>query len=263
MRKVFLAVTVVVINLISWQGCMYETLPSPVNCDADPVILELVSVEDANCALKDGSAHLHASGGTGIYSFSVGENETQGDSVFLNLAAGTYDFSVRDNNGCSATLPATVKNKDGVNLTYETTNAGCNNSNGTIVVNAMDGIPPYQFKMDDSAFSTDNNFTDLFPGNYTVAVSDATGCENSQAVRVKSGISYSASVAGIIQNNCQVSSCHDGTQFPDFRVFKNIHDNAAQIKVLTGDRSMPQEGTLTQAQINMIACWVDDGALNN
>jgi hypothetical protein len=94
-------------------------------------------------------------------------------------------------------------------------------------------------------------------------VKDASGCEIEQTVRITSGIGYAASIAPIIQNNCAVSGCHSGTQAPDFRVFKNIQDNAAQIKVLTGNKTMPQNGTLSQSQIDMIACWVDDGAPAN
>jgi len=35
------------------------------------------------------------------------------------------------------------------------------------------------------------------------------------------------------------------------------------MKARTQSRNMPKEGTLTQAEIDAIGCWVDDGALNN
>jgi hypothetical protein len=108
-----------------------------------------------------------------------------------------------------------------------------------------------------------NTFSGLPRGDYTVVVGDDTGCEVSQVVRVTSGVSFSGTLAKIIEKNCAISGCHAGSQFPDFRVFKNIHDNALQIKKLTGDHTMPQQGSLTQAEINTIACWVDDGAANN
>lgn len=263
MRKTFFYWIISTVNLVSWQGCVYETIPGPVNCAENPVVLELVSVEDSNCASKNGSIEVVASGGSGNYRFTLGNNGTQTVPVFGGLAAGVYEISVADENNCTGTLQATVKNANGLNISIETTEAGCNSSNGSITVTPSDGAAPYHFKIDDANFTTTNTFTGLFPGEYAIVVNDATGCEVSQAVKVRSGVSFSASVSKIIEDNCTISGCHNGSQFPNFRVFKNIHDNAAQIKALTGNRSMPVDGTLTQTQINTIACWVDDGALDN
>ncbi len=263
MRKIIFFVIIVIVNSISWQSCVYETIPGPVNCDVNPVVLELVSVEDSNCALIDGRLEVRASGGGGNYRFMLGNNDEQLVSVFQDLAAGVYEISVADKNNCSATLEVVVKNKNGLNITFATTEAGCNTSNGSITVSPIDGTVPYNFKIDNSNFTIDNTFTDLPAGKYMIVVSDAAGCEISQTIKVKTGVSFSASISEIIKNNCAVGRCHNGSQFPDFRVFKNIHDNASQIKLLTGNRTMPLTGSLTQVQINAIACWVDDGAPDN
>ena len=250
-------------GMILEQRCEYEKLRGPVDCEENPVTLKLVATTDADCALMDATIKVAASGGEPPYNFVIDGREPQPDSLFENLAAGVYQVSAVDINKCSATLEVTLKNSNGLNLSFETGNAGCGGSNGRLTVNAVDGTAPYQFKLDNGNFSAVNSFDGLSSGEYTLTAKDASGCVVSQKMRVKSGISYSATVAGIIENNCAVYGCHSGSQFPDFRVFKNIHDNAAQIKKLTADRTMPQEGTLTQEQINQIACWVDDGALNN
>lgn len=252
-----------IVNTICWQGCVYDKLPGPIQCDENPVVVELVSVEDSNCALTDGSLEVRASGGTGNYRFHLGDNSEQLASVFSGLAAGVYEATAADDNDCSGTLEVVVKNKTGMNITFETTVAGCNASNGSIILTPFGGTAPYNYKIGNSAFSTDSTFTDLSPGNYTIAVNDLTGCEVTQEIKIRSGVSFSGSISSIIQTNCIVSGCHNGSQFPDFRVFKNIVDNAAQIKKLTGNRTMPEEGSLTQAEIDIIACWIDDGAANN
>ena len=65
-------------------------------------------------------------------------------------------------------------------------------------------------------------------------------------------------------NNCAVSGCHNGTQFPDFRSLSNIQQNKDQIRQRTQTGNMPPNGrSLTQQQIDLIACWIDDGALDN
>jgi len=76
-------------------------------------------------------------------------------------------------------------------------------------------------------------------------------------------VSFLQSVSPIIQRSCAVSGCHAGDQPPDWRVFSNIQDKAQLIKIRTQNRTMPKIGTLTQEEIDLIACWVDQGALDN
>lgn len=75
-------------------------------------------------------------------------------------------------------------------------------------------------------------------------------------------ISFVTDIQPIINNKC--ISCHNGSQpIPDFRTYQVIKNNAAKVKQLTASRVMPQTGTLTDAQIKLIGCWVDDGAPDN
>lgn len=261
-RKVFAGITMIA-GLVLLQGCQYETLKGPVDCEENPVLLQVAFTSDADCALMDGSIRLTASGGAAPYTFAMEDREPQADSLFQGLGAGIYQVSAIDVNNCSATVEVTLKNKNGLNIAFDTRTAGCNGSEGGLTVTATDGTEPYQFKLDDGNFSSSNAFEGLSPRDYMLTVKDASGCVVTQKIRINSGISFSASIAPIIENSCAVTGCHNGSQFPDFRVFKNIHDNAFEIKKLTADGTMPQDGTITQAQINQIACWVDDGALNN
>lgn len=73
--------------------------------------------------------------------------------------------------------------------------------------------------------------------------------------------SFSTDVKPIIDNNCV--SCHGGSRFPDVRTYENIKANATRIKNEIVNRRMPQGGSLTNAEIEIIRSWVDGGALNN
>lgn len=244
-------------------SCADHKLPAPIRCEDDPVELELISVGDAECGLNDGSIEVRATGGSGNYLFRINEGEPQSASVFIDLGAGMYEVSASDDNNCVGILGITVQNKNGLNISFQSMDAGCKDFDGTITIEAFNGVEPYQYKINGSSFSDSNTFTDLASGNHTVVVKDDTGCELTQTIRIRSGISYSASIDSIIDTNCAISGCHNGSQFPDFRNFNNVQANAAQIKTLTGNRTMPEEGSLTQTEIDMIACWVDDGALAN
>ena len=117
-------------------------------------------------------------------------------------------------------MQASVQNKDGLNITFQSTDTGCKGSSGTVTIEAFDGVEPYQYKINGSSYSTNNVFTGLSAGNHTVVVKDDTGCELTQTIKLKSGISYSSTIAPIITENCAITGCHNGSQFPDFRHFR-------------------------------------------
>jgi hypothetical protein len=249
--------------LFTLQACTYHTLEDPIQCDSHPVAIEIISVEDTECGVSEGKIEVLANGGTGGYQYQLNSSEISPVNTFSNLSAGVYLITAIDINSCSATTEVTVKNKNGLNISLQTQAAGCQTSSGIITIDAHDGIAPYQFKLNSGNYQSQNSFANLGSGSYTLAVKDAQGCEITQTLRVNSGVSFSGTVSNIIKTNCAITGCHNGSQFPDFRVFKNIHDNAALIKAQTGSRSMPLTGSLTQAEINSIACWVDDGAVEN
>jgi uncharacterized membrane protein len=73
--------------------------------------------------------------------------------------------------------------------------------------------------------------------------------------------SFATNVKPIIDNNC--IQCHNGGQFPDLRTFANISANATRVKNQVSSRSMPVGGSLTNAEIEAIVCWVENGTPNN
>lgn len=78
----------------------------------------------------------------------------------------------------------------------------------------------------------------------------------------ESDISFVMDIKPIIDTKCIM--CHDGSQpIPDFRTYQVIKNNAAKVKELTAAKIMPQTGTLTDAQIKLIGCWVSNGAPDN
>ena len=74
-------------------------------------------------------------------------------------------------------------------------------------------------------------------------------------------ISFARDVEPIIDTRCL--ECHSGTIFPDLRTFSGITDNARSIQQQVVSREMPQGSTLPDDQIELISCWIDNGALDN
>jgi hypothetical protein len=156
---------------------------------------------------------------------------------------------------------------DGPAVTAVTTNASCGDNDGSLKVTGSGGKSPYQYSIDGSTFQAADNFAGLQAGNYTITVKDANNCTNTATAAIgtnQGSVSYEATVKNIIATNCAISGCHvAGTGRSNFTEFATIQARAAQIKIRTGNRSMPIGRTLTEEQIQQIACWVDSGAPAN
>ena len=81
-------------------------------------------------------------------------------------------------------------------------------------------------------------------------------------------ISYSSDVAPIVNRACALSGCHvDGFASGDFTTFSAFQSRASRVvgRITTG--TMPPSNSpgpsLTDAQIETIECWVDQGAMDN
>jgi hypothetical protein len=74
---------------------------------------------------------------------------------------------------------------------------------------------------------------------------------------------FGETILPLIELKC--APCHIGedAERGQLNTFATISEKAAQVKTRTGNRSMPQQGSLTDKQIQDIACWVDAGALDN
>ena len=237
---------------------------SSVDCSVVNITVN-ASVDNADCPEANGSITIAANGGGGNFEYSIDGTNFQESNVFANLESGNYTVTARDGDGCSAEAEAVVESISDVNFTtVSNVAAGCGGNDGSLTVIASGGDGSYRYSIDDSGFQASNQFDNLSNGLHTVTVIDGNDCQTSGEGYVISGISFSGQVSAIITTYCAVSGCHvAGEQQPDLTVFANIQSSASEIRSRTQSRNMPRGSTLTDEQIAAIACWVDDGALNN
>lgn len=262
MKKLNYLILLILSFTVFWS-CTYEKEPIPDECLGN-VNISLQSKSDASCGQSDGSITVSTTGGAGIYSYSINGGANQSAEIFNSLAAGSYSIVVSDGI-CSAELTVEVLNADGVNASLQATPSGCNDGTGVITVSAVGGITPYEYKLGTANFQSQSSFNSLSPGNYTVIVKDAGGCEVQLQARVESDVTF-GTIKSIVQTNCAITGCHNGSRSPNLTLDGNIGSSASRIQARTAARTMPPSSSglsLSQTQIDQIACWVADGAKTN
>lgn len=239
------------------------------DCATSTLQISLVQKKDlASCAFNNGEVEVLASNGFPPYSYSI-NGKTQANPVFKSLSAGSYSIVVFDSKKCSDTLQVAIENFE-TTLTataIATQNSMCLALNGTLRIRPKGGIAPYTFRINNGISSSDSLFSNLAQGNYSVFVRDSKNCSytfTAPVPRANTGISWSAQIKPIIDTSCAKSGCHvAGTGRIDLTKFSIVKSNALQIKTRVGNKSMPFDGTLPADKIQLITCWVDDGALEN
>lgn len=123
-----------------------------------------------------GTAQVSVTGGTSPYSYFWSNGQTT--SAVAGLPAGTYSVSVTDANGCSMLSTTTISLFPALSSSSSQTNVLCSGANnGTASVTATGGNPAYSYSWNSG--QTTSAATGLAPGNYSVTVTDASGCTTS------------------------------------------------------------------------------------
>ncbi len=266
--KNLIGVVAIVLDVsLYFGGCASEIELVPVDCTTSVLTLSLAFSEPTSCGSTDGSITVIASGGKEPYQYSIDAQSKGIKQVFLGLGAGTYQMKLTDANGCERMSSITLK-PVGSSLAFsvQTNNSNCKTNTGAITINATGGSGPYSYMFNNGPASFTNSFNALSAGSYPIRIMDETGCEITQTIKVLTNIKFSTDIKSIINTNCAIAGCHvaGGSGPGNFAVFANIRESAYAIHRVVQSGNMPKNAAkLPQAQLDAIACWVDDGALDN
>ncbi|MFT4761296.1 MAG: hypothetical protein ACI9LN_003278 [Saprospiraceae bacterium] len=183
------------------SGCS-ETVTFEID-QPNEIILITFDVNETGCeGISNGSFQLETDGGTGTYTYTLG-NEVNTTGLFENLAAGTYEPLVEDQNGCESTIMVVIENGPGlfVNIVSQM-NVDCfGNSTGQIELEAANGQAPYEYRIG-SNVNTTGIFENLASGTYSVLIADNAGCLLMQNVTITEPTILTASVTQITNVSC-------------------------------------------------------------
>lgn len=256
------------ISLAIVMACSSKDVPSGFDCTKSSLALTSTLANPTSCATANGSITPNPTGGEGPYQFALDAGAYASVTAFNNLGAGSYVLKVKDKNGCEKTqnVTLTTPGSSVVISSVTPTNSSCGTSTGSIAISAT-GTGSLTYSLNSGAAVSTSTFSNLAAGTYSVKVTDGAGCSTSQgSIKILNGTKYSTQIKTILETNCTGSNCHSTGGSAPFAIsnFSAVQSRAADIKSRTASGNMPKGGPkLPQSQIDLIACWVDDGALDN
>ena len=131
------------------------------------------TITNATCGLDNGAVSFQIQGGTEpfIYEWC---NGSSGSSV-NNLPAGDCEVTITDGAGCEFTQTFTILSLPAPTLAAVITPAACGECNGAISIIVIDGTSPFTFDWSNGA--SVSSITNLCAGNFSLTVTDNSGCE--------------------------------------------------------------------------------------
>jgi len=142
-----------------------------------PIVITASSTS-TTCTSNNGTASANTSGGTPGYAYLWNNGQTT--STALALSGGAYSVTVTDANGCTKTQSVSVSSGGSLIVSTSSTQSGCSINNGTATANSSSGTTPYTYSWSNG--QTAQTATGLAAGNYSVIVTDASGCVQGQNV---------------------------------------------------------------------------------
>ncbi|SDT10205.1 SprB repeat-containing protein [Winogradskyella sediminis] len=155
---------------------------------------------------SNGTVDLTVTGGTAPYTYAWSNTATTEDMV--GLMAGTYNVTVTDANGCTATTSVTVSQPAAISASGVATHVSCNGgSNGTVDLTVVGGTAPYTYAWSNTA--TTEDMVGLISGTYSVTVTDANGCTATTSATVIEPTALVA--ASVVDSNASCNGGSDGS----------------------------------------------------
>jgi len=153
------------------------------------------------------SATALPQGGSAPYSYSWNTIPVQTTATANNLSAGNYIVTVTDNSGCIATANVSIQQPLAA-LMVSTTKVDVQcfgGSSGSATALPQGGSAPYSYSWNTVPVQTTATASNLSSGNYTVTVTDNSGCVATANVTINPAQVPNAPLVTVIQPDCYCS----------------------------------------------------------
>jgi gliding motility-associated-like protein len=201
------------VTVTDGNGCTFVV---PVLITEPTAIVLDTTSNSSHCGQPDGSVGVTATGGTVDIDYNyvwtdASANVVANTAIANNLPTGNYTVVVTDDNGCTATITATIVDIPGgtvsaaVTSNYNGSQVSCNAAcDGEITISTNGGTAPFIVSVN-NIVQTGTVITGLCAGTYLISVIDAVGCTATTSVTITEPAPLSAST--IVINESCIGDC--------------------------------------------------------
>ncbi|RYD97005.1 MAG: gliding motility-associated C-terminal domain-containing protein, partial [Sphingobacteriales bacterium] len=230
-----------------------ELISNSAQLNVTVVAVAATTVIQPTCNIPTGTVTITSPTTTGL-TYSIDETNFQTGTIFANLAPGSYTITVKNADGCtSVSIPILINaipNAPAV-ATTTITQPTCTIPTGTVTI-TLPTTAGLTYSIDGITFQTQQVFSSLAPGSYTITVKNADGCTSVTAPVVINAVPNAPAVANttIVQPTCAIPTgtititspitagltySIDGTTFQSQPVFANLAPGSYSITVKNAD----------------------------
>jgi gliding motility-associated-like protein len=211
------------LNITDANGCKYVDTTELIQ----PTLINVeVITSFATCpSFSNGTILINVTGGSTPYNFSwTGPSGfTSSNEDIVGLAAGNYNLTLTDANGCLKSITVTVSQPGTLTLSNSTStyiggnNISCNGfADGSINLTPAGGVGVYNYLWTgpNGFTSTNEDISGLEAGAYQVILSDVNGCFLSDSIYLSEPNIVSASLTPSLfngNNNITCNGVNDGS----------------------------------------------------
>jgi large repetitive protein len=193
------------------RGCTANTSAT---LTAPPVVsISLNSKTNVTCnGGTNGAIIVNASGGAGIFNYSIDGVNWQTSNSFGTLAQGSFTLRARDQNNCVSPAPLAVLITQPSIISISFTgfqNANCGAADGAVQAVASGGTGTLSYQWRDQSNTVVGNtalLSNVISGTYTVTVTDQSLCSKSSLTSVGSNGGAVFIVGSIVGVTCSASN---------------------------------------------------------
>jgi gliding motility-associated-like protein len=152
------------------------------NISQPSTLFSLVSSATSSCNLCTGSASITTVGGTSPYTYSWAPGGLT-TSAATGLCVGNYTVSIADANSCTNVVTVSIIPQINVIMSTSGPSVSCPGTcDGSAQATPSGGAVPYTYSWTTIPTQTIQSVSGLCAGNYTVNVTDNTGCTSTKTV---------------------------------------------------------------------------------
>ena len=182
------------------KGCTTQASFTP---QAVPVpVISFTSVTNPSCnGSNDGFVIASVQNGLPGYQYQWSDGKTTADQL-KNIGAGSYSVTITDNSGCTATNSIDISQPTAISIQLNQHVATCSQPNGSVIATVAGGTKGYTYKWNVNNVGSQDSIGQLLPGNYSVTVTDANGCQLSSSRTLDGSVAAALNVVQAPQTIC-------------------------------------------------------------